>query len=78
MKNKWDEIFLAFSFMSFVSSTLIGCLISGYFAGKWVDGRFAVYPAGRIGGVVCGMVVAVWAIARHLKDNFVKHAKKRE
>ncbi|MDR2007131.1 MAG: hypothetical protein LBP78_07825 [Acidaminococcales bacterium] len=78
MKNKWDEVFLAFSFVSFVSSTLIGCLIFGYFAGKLVDESFAVYPAGRIGGVICGMIVAVWAIAQHLKDNFIKRAKRRE
>lgn len=70
-KGKIKEIALALSFMSFISSSLIGSMAMGYFAGKWLEGYFAIYPAGRIGGVVLGTAIAVWTIAKHIKAKFI-------
>jgi F0F1-type ATP synthase assembly protein I len=77
VKGDWRNVFLAFSFVSFVSSTLIGSLALGYFAGKWVDDEMAAYPAGRIGGLALGLAMAVWTIVRHLRDNFIKISEKK-
>jgi uncharacterized protein YneF (UPF0154 family) len=78
LKDDRGKVFLALTFASFVSSTLIVCLTLGYFAGTWIDGRFAVYPAGRAGGVFGGLFLAAWTIAKYIEDNFLKRAKRKK
>lgn len=70
-KDKIKEIVLALSFMSFISSSLIGSMALGYFAGKWLEGYFDIYPTGRIVGIVLGTAIAVWTIAKHIKAKFI-------
>jgi F0F1-type ATP synthase assembly protein I len=73
-----DKLALAFAFVSFVSSTLIGCMVVGYFAGIWVDNHFGTYPSGRVGGVALAVALAVWAVVMHLREYFIKHPKDKE
>ena len=76
MKEDGRKVLTALTFVSFVSSTLIGCLVMGFFAGKWLDERFAIYPFGRAGGLFLAMLVAVRAIFLQIRENFLRVDKK--
>ncbi len=71
MKDEFQKVVVALSFITFVTSTFIGCLILGYYAGSYCDDLFSSYPKGRIGGLVAGMVIAAVSIYKHLKFNFI-------
>lgn len=77
-KDKLKDIFLAFSFVSFVSSSIIGCMALGYFAGSYLETVFEIYPAGRIAGLVLGMFLAIWTVASQIKTKFIDNDRDKE
>lgn len=77
-KEKIKEIFLAFSFMSFISSSIVGCMALGYFAGKWLEEIFPIYPVGRLGGLLLGMFLAIFTVVKNIREKFINNSKGKD
>jgi F0F1-type ATP synthase assembly protein I len=77
-KDKFKDLSIALSFLSFVSSTFIGCLAMGYFTGQWLDEKFSFAPRATIAGLFGGATLAVWAVVSRIKASFLpKHKDKK-
>ena len=70
-KDKFGDVLRALSFMSLVGSTMIVTLAAGFFCGRLVEERFAIYPFGRIIGLVLGVFMAIYTLSNYIKMNFI-------
>ncbi len=78
MQGDIKRIIKALSFVTFVSSTLVGCLLLGYFLGGYADDFFSIRPKGRLIGLICGIILAVYSIYKHLRFNFIDSHEEKD
>lgn len=70
-KDKFQEMVRALSFVSLVSTTTVTMLAAGFFGGQWLETKLDIYPYGRIIGIVCGLIMTVFALGKYIRENFI-------
>lgn len=71
MSSNREQLVRAVVFVSTVSSILIANLTLGYYIGKLLDEYFAIFPWGRVIGIVLGMITAIISIIKTVKTSFL-------
>ncbi len=66
MKNQ--SPFRTMGLVSAISSQLVGAILIGIFAGKWVDKQTGMSPLFLIIGLFLGLAVGVYALIRLMKN----------
>ncbi|MCM3586873.1 AtpZ/AtpI family protein [Mesobacillus maritimus] len=62
MRQKNRHPFQAMALMSAITAQLVGCVLIGIFAGRWLDRQFGVEPIFLIIGLLVGLAAGVYAM----------------
>ena len=71
VKTKREQLLAALAFVTTVGGTVVANVAAGFYAGKWLDGFFETAPWGRIGGIIVGMLTAVWSVYKILRRDYI-------
>ncbi len=75
VKSRREQLVAALSFVTTVGVTVVSNLVVGFYLGKWVDAALDAYPWGRIGGILLGMITAVWSVYNILRRDYFNGTK---
>ena len=70
MKQKNRHPLQAFGLMSAIVSQLVGSVLVGIFAGRWLDGKAGTEPLFLILGLLLGLGAGVYAMLRLIQQFF--------
>lgn len=70
MRQKKRHPLHAMGLMSAILSQLVGSILIGIFAGKWVDDYFETGPLFLIVGLLLGLATGVYAVYRLIHEYF--------
>ncbi|RHW37187.1 AtpZ/AtpI family protein [Neobacillus notoginsengisoli] len=68
--RKYDRPFKAMALSSAILSQLVGSILIGIFAGRWIDGKTGTEPLFLIIGLFIGLAVGVYAVLRLVQQYF--------
>lgn len=75
VKSRREQLVAALSFATTVGVTVVSNLAVGFYLGKWADTALDAYPWGRIGGILLGMITAVWSVYNILRRDYFNGTK---
>ncbi|WP_075983188.1 AtpZ/AtpI family protein [Bacillus massilinigeriensis] len=70
MNNKNRHPFQAMALMSAILSQLVGSVLIGIFAGRWLDGLVGTEPLFLIIGLLLGLATGIYAMLRLIRHFF--------
>jgi ATP synthase protein I len=68
MKQRNRRPYKALGLMSAISAQLVGSILVGIFAGRWLDGTFETEPLFLIIGLLLGLGAGVYAMLRLIQQ----------
>lgn len=71
MRINERRAFRAMGLMSTILSQLVGPILLGIFAGRWVDDRYNVEPLFLILCLLLGLAVGIYAMLRSINHFFI-------
>ena len=77
-KKEVKNFVFAVSFMSFISSSIIGGMFLGYYLGKWVGEFFGLGAYVKVIGLALGMFFSFWSVMKHIKTQFTVNKDKKD
>ena len=75
MKTGRQQLATALTFVTTVGVTVVSNVAAGFYLGRWLDGLLDGYPWYRIGGIMLGMVTAVWSVYKILRRDYFTDGK---
>jgi len=70
MGKKEKNPFHAMTLYATILSQLVGSILVGIFAGKWLDGYFHTEPLFLIIGLLLGLATGIWAMLHTVRHFF--------
>lgn len=71
MEKTKKQLVTALVFATTVSSIIVSNLAAFYFLGQYLEGKLLIAPWGKIVGIFCGMIVAVYSVYKVLKRDYI-------
>ena len=70
MRQKSRSSFIAMGLMSAILSQLVGSVLIGIFAGRWLDSKAGTEPLFLIIGLFLGLATGIYAVTRLIQHFF--------